>query len=454
MDNLKGIVYLSEEQYKTLKSTGTITVGDITLNYDKNVLYVTDDKIAEELKALGERVTVLENTGGSTGDTEGNILLLGADGVIEANRVVFTIQDAESFIDYRTNQREFLIDMLLPLVGTLDDELLVAITFGDKSYNVFNSLSSTTPMKIGDLKSASTYNTDTGYRFYSKFVFVETSDVVGFVVSPATINAKQLNEVVESNDSIVVGLDSTETKLSLHLNNEITNKLSRTLVTPVSRPSATELVAVDSSGNQTMLELGTGLSIENNVLNVSGGGTSGGSVDLSNYYTKEETDALFVTGGENLLKVSPVELTLPVNQLLDGDGNWYKLFLNVGRTYEIEYIVEGVTYKQQGVCFENEGIKLLGLDFTDPSNPVPEFQFTTTAGHNYIVGVTTNDLNDGIVTISPLGDYQEATPTVTLISLKETPRLKYALRDDTYTKAEVDAIVGDINTALTSILGV
>ena len=44
------------------------------------------------------------------------------------------------------------------------------------------------------------------------------------------------------------------------------------LVTPMTKPSSTELVAVGSNGMQTMLELGDGLSIVNGKLVASGGG--------------------------------------------------------------------------------------------------------------------------------------------------------------------------------------
>lgn len=215
-----------------------------------------------------------------TGDVEGvssKIVFLGIDGVIEANRVVFEVQDAESFIEYRTNQRVFLTTANLPVVGELDRSLPVAITFGDTTYQVYSFMQgSANPITIGDFMSVSSYNTATGYAFFAKLVFIETSDIVGFVIEPATITASQLTKIIDDTDGIVVGLDSTETKLSLHLNNDITNKLSRTLVAPVSTPSTTELVAVDNSGNQTMLELGTGLNIENGVLNASGGDSSTG----------------------------------------------------------------------------------------------------------------------------------------------------------------------------------
>lgn len=43
MANFTGIVYLTEEQYTTLKTNGTITVGETTLLFDENTLYVTPE---------------------------------------------------------------------------------------------------------------------------------------------------------------------------------------------------------------------------------------------------------------------------------------------------------------------------------------------------------------------------------------------------------------------------
>ena len=45
MSNFNGIVYLTEEQFVTLKTNGTNTVGDATINFDESTLYVTDDVI-------------------------------------------------------------------------------------------------------------------------------------------------------------------------------------------------------------------------------------------------------------------------------------------------------------------------------------------------------------------------------------------------------------------------
>ena len=46
MANLKDIIYLSNEDYETLVSTGTVVIDGETLTYDENNVYVTPDKLA------------------------------------------------------------------------------------------------------------------------------------------------------------------------------------------------------------------------------------------------------------------------------------------------------------------------------------------------------------------------------------------------------------------------
>lgn len=46
MANLKDIIYLSNEDYNTLLTTGTVTIGTTTLTYDENCVYITPDSVA------------------------------------------------------------------------------------------------------------------------------------------------------------------------------------------------------------------------------------------------------------------------------------------------------------------------------------------------------------------------------------------------------------------------
>ena len=52
---------------------------------------------------------------------------------------------------------------------------------------------------------------------------------------------------------------------------EITPKVAKALVSPMTTPTTTELVAVNNKNSQTMIEIGTGLVIENNTLKSTGG---------------------------------------------------------------------------------------------------------------------------------------------------------------------------------------
>lgn len=142
------------------------------------------------------------------------LILLGADGIIEADRVVFTVQNAESFVEFRTNQREFLLTAVLPVVGTLDDDLPISIEFGDTVYNLYSFMTGgATPLTIGDLKSVMSYNQNIGYAFYPKLIFIETTDIVGFVLEQNTFTAKQMKEIIKNSATITVDLDETGTKL-------------------------------------------------------------------------------------------------------------------------------------------------------------------------------------------------------------------------------------------------
>lgn len=114
----------------------------------------------------------------------GNLLVLGASGVIESGNVVFTVEDGEYFEEYKTNQREFIVDLILPVVGDVNPSFPIRITFGDTTYNVFNILKGANPITIGELAQVGRYNTNTGYRYITKMVFFTNEQVTGFAIIP------------------------------------------------------------------------------------------------------------------------------------------------------------------------------------------------------------------------------------------------------------------------------
>jgi len=229
--------------------------------------------VADLVQGLVSQTQLNEAQETATRNAISNHIALGVNGVIEAGRVVFTVQDADSYMPYRTNLREFFINAHLPVVvptfQSLDPTLPVAITFGDTTYYLYNYLlGADNPLTTGDLMSVATYNQATGYFFNFKATFFENSDLVGFAVIPPAVIASQIEHIIDDTDTVVTDLTADGTKLSIHLSADVVNKLARVLVLPMSNPPHTELVGIDQSGMQAMVDIGTGLKIENGTLQV------------------------------------------------------------------------------------------------------------------------------------------------------------------------------------------
>lgn len=81
---------------------------------------------------------------------------------------------------------------------------------------------------------------------------------------------------LKGSESIIIDVDESGDFIDIHLDADIAAKLGRVLVTPMSAPASISLVAVDTSNAQTLLTLGSGLSVSGGVLSASGGGGGGG----------------------------------------------------------------------------------------------------------------------------------------------------------------------------------
>lgn len=158
-DAVNGITY-------TMKCFIKIDSGDnVTFIVDEDNLEDFADKEYVELTAPKE-------------------IFMGADGVEETNVYNFTVQNSNSFIDYRTNKTKFLLDLHLPVAGSLTLTKEVAITFGDTVYYLYNILKGNDHVTIGDLKQVDKYNNATGYRFIFHATFFQNSDITGFAIIP------------------------------------------------------------------------------------------------------------------------------------------------------------------------------------------------------------------------------------------------------------------------------
>lgn len=208
---------------------------------------------------------------GSIDQAKSQIIMIGADGIIESNNAVFTVLNSTNYIEYKTNQREFLLNGHLPVVGGDVSSFPIRITFGDTTYNLYSFMKGgNTPLTLGDIASSTTYNTNTGYSFDIRVMFIETSDIVGFVLSPSTLTAEQITNIIGEDGSVMATIGS-DGKVMLVLDNALQNKLMKALVTPMTAPSNFELVGIDSSNSQAMVDLGDRLVVENDEINLSDG---------------------------------------------------------------------------------------------------------------------------------------------------------------------------------------
>lgn len=275
----------------------------------------------------------------------GKHIVLGIDAVIESGRVVGTVQDADSFLEYRTNLREFFITMHLPVVvptfQSLDATMPVAITFGDTTYNLYNYLlGADTPLTIGNLMSVASYNSATGFLFNFKATFFENSDIVGFGIIPPAIIAPQLDDIIQDNDTVVSDLTPDGTKLVIHLSASVVNKLAKVLVTPMSAPPATELVGIGTDNTQKMIDLDAGFIIENNTLKMTPQGPYVSYTDTQTLTEEQKAQARAnigagsgsFSGSYNDLGQKPTlnstnveSLTPQANETIEGQMNVHKV---------------------------------------------------------------------------------------------------------------------------------
>lgn len=201
----------------------------------------------------------------------GKTIQLGMNGIIEANRVIFTVENPETYLPYRTNLREFNIAAYLPIVvpnfGSLDRTLKVAIEFGDTVYNLYNTIyGASEPITIGDLMSTARYSQEIGFVFDFNATFFENSDITGFLIVTPAIIAKQLDQIIEDSDTIVTDISDDGTKVNIHLAAPIVQQLNRAIVKPIVAQPTTKLLAIDNINMQSFIGLGDGLEFDNNTI--------------------------------------------------------------------------------------------------------------------------------------------------------------------------------------------
>lgn len=80
---------------------------------------------------------------------------------------------------------------------------------------------------------------------------------------------QNLAEIIKGSDEVVVDVAEDNETLEIHLDNNVSNKINKSLQLPNQTPTATELVAVGSNNAQTMLKIGDGLSVSDGTIKAS-----------------------------------------------------------------------------------------------------------------------------------------------------------------------------------------
>ena len=95
-----------------------------------------------------------------------------------------------------------------------------------------------------------------------------TKEEVDTLVAEGSLNSDALLSIINDSESIVATKDGDAVKFELDA--DLTGRIAKSLVVPMSAPSKTELVAIDNTKSQKMIEIGTGLSLQNGVLQATG----------------------------------------------------------------------------------------------------------------------------------------------------------------------------------------
>ena len=263
--------------------------------------------------------------------SESKVIMLGLDGIIEDGKVKLYIQNPESYEELITNGREFLATALLPVVGDIDQSMKVEIYLKNKGYDVYTFMKGFgTPITIGDFWSVGYYNQDIGYTFVGKLIFLETNDYAGFAISPATITANQLQNIIDDTSTIITSLDPTGTKLKLQLSANQVTRIMKALQTPSTPPSGIEIVGINSSNSQVMLSFGEGIYVSSDgKINVEGAGEVP-SVDYNNVDNKPTLNT------DNTTSQTP-----SANETINGTINLHK----VSKTGALADTIEDSTHR-------------------------------------------------------------------------------------------------------------
>lgn len=144
-------------------------------------------------------------------------------------------------------------------------------------------------------------------------------------------DVQNLAEKIKGSESVVVDVAEDNQSLEIHLDAEVTSDISRSLKTPVSAPTDTSIVAVDSANAQTMLKIGEGLSVENGELSASASGSGGYYKHVVNVYNSAAEYSFDFTFNSSTANYTSIyDLFADIDEYYLASGNVYGTLIQLG----------------------------------------------------------------------------------------------------------------------------
>lgn len=256
LPRLREVVYLTYAQYLEIKTNGSITVDGVTHYWDENAFYVTNQEgtapTTNDYTDLDNKPILDTNNTEELPTVQSETL----NGVIKLHKISKTgkstdLVDSNTLVRFsnvsNTPQANMLVRydsngyLIANVVESSDGDNLVSIMNGK--------------IVVGEMTCELSLQGSQTRPKYNSVDLALRSDIPSFAVSNTTGGVA--NAVV---------LDWTNNVLSAQLHEDITAKLQKMLMLPMTRPTSTELVAVDTSGGQAMVDIGANLTLSGDTL--------------------------------------------------------------------------------------------------------------------------------------------------------------------------------------------
>ena len=256
LPRLREVVYLTYEQYLEIKTNGSIIVDGVTYNWDENAFYVTNQNdfapTTNNYSDLDNKPILNTNNEDALPTVQSETL----NGVINLHKVSKTgtstdLTDSDTLVRFANVSSTPQANMLVRYDSS--GYLIANVIEGEDGDNLISIINS--KIVIGEMTCELAIQGSGTRPKYNSVDLALLSDIPSFSVS----------NITGGMDNAVV-LDWTNNVLSAQLNDELTAKLAKALVLPMSTPASTELVAVDTSRSQTMVSIGDNLVVENDTL--------------------------------------------------------------------------------------------------------------------------------------------------------------------------------------------